>query len=72
MFALPDAPDIASCLRTGYPSPPRKHFCARCGDPAQVYGDTSGYLCRSCAVDEFFALTEDEQLDLLGFEALDG
>ena len=69
MFDLPDAPDIARTMRTGYPDPPRRHVCAICGDVATVYGDT-GALCKRCAIDKWDELTDAEKLELLGFDYL--
>ena len=70
MCDLPDAPDIARTLRTGYPDIPEKYHCAKCGAPAEVYGETSGYLCLDCALDKWDELTDAEKLDLLGFDYL--
>lgn len=70
MFDLPDHPDIANALRTGYPTPPREELCCKCGLPAECYGDTSGFLCFACAREEFDDLTDEEAVELLGFEIL--
>ena len=68
MSDLPDAPDIARTMRTGYPGTPRRHVCSICGDVATVYGDTSGELCVPCALDKWDELTDAEKLNLLGFD----
>ena len=70
MFDLPDAPDIARTMRTGYPGTPRRHVCSICGDVATVYGDTSGEMCVPCALNVWNELTDDEKLELLGFDYL--
>ena len=67
---LPDAPDIARTMRTGYPDEPQKHICAKCGEVAAVIGDTSGELCIPCALEEWDGLTDAEKLELLGFDYL--
>lgn len=66
--SIPDHPDIAAALRTGYPYRRSAAVpCRRCGNPAEVHGDTSGNLCIECALEEWDELTEDEKLDKLGF-----
>ena len=70
MFDLPDAPDIERTMRTGYPYPVKRHVCAHCGDVATVYGDTYGDLCVPCALNVWNELTDDEKLELLGFDYL--
>lgn len=67
---FPDAPEIARCLDTGHPYPLAYHECQKCGAEAQCYGDTSGYLCFECAKEEFDDLTDEEAVELLGFEVL--
>ena len=69
MSDLPDAPDIARTMRTGYPGIPRRHVCSICGDVATVYGD-SGEMCVPCALDKWDELTDAEKLNLLGFDYL--
>lgn len=59
------------CMCAGY-ARPQVHECARCGDTATCYGDTSGYLCTACALEEWDDLTTAEQLEKLGFERLGG
>lgn len=70
MFDLPDAPDIARTMRTGYPDIITQHVCCVCGEPATVYGDTEGFMCTGCAIDKWGKLTDAEKLDLLGFDYL--
>lgn len=71
MTNIPDHPEIARCLCTGYPHPRQHYECQKCGAPAECYGDTSGYLCFDCAKGEFDDLTDEEAVELLGFEVLD-
>lgn len=70
MKQLPDHPDIARCLCTGYAHPIPTQECRICGRPAECYGDTSGYLCFDCAREEFDNLGDEEAVELLGFEVL--
>ena len=71
MSNFPDHPDIARCLCSGYPHPRRIHECRKCGAPAQCYGEDGDYLCFSCARAEFEDLSDEEAVELLGFEVLD-
>ena len=68
---IPDHPEIARCLCTGYPHPRQTHECCICGASAQCYGNDSGYKCFDCAKEEFDDLTDEEAVELLGFEVLD-
>ena len=70
MSTLPDAPDIARTLRTGYPDIVTSHDCSRCGNTATVYGDSYGFMCTACAIDTWDELTDSEKLSLLGFDYL--
>ena len=70
MERIPDHPEIARCLCTGYPHPHPYHECQKCGAPAECYGDTSGFLCFDCAKEEFEELTDEEAVELLGFEVI--
>lgn len=51
---IPDHPDIASAMATGYPSwnQPKSHYCDRCGrclDDETIYEDDDyEYLCEYC------------------------
>lgn len=64
---LPDAPDIACALRTGYPRLPETHQCRLCGAPAQCFG-RDNYWCFDCARRAFDALSDEDAVELLGFE----
>ena len=66
-----DHPQIERALATGYPNPPEKHVCCRCGDPARVYHDDKGFMCFSCARFMFEYLKDEEAVELLGFEVLE-
>lgn len=70
MTNFPDHPEIARCQDTGHPYPRAYHECQKCGAVAECYGDTSGYLCFECAKEEFDDLTDEEAVELLGFEVL--
>lgn len=71
MFAnITDHPGIANALRTGYPTQLKKELCRKCGEPAECYGDTSGYLCFACAREEFDDMGDEEAVEPLGFEVL--
>lgn len=51
---IPDHPDIASALRTGYPTFGKdiSHYCEECGcclDDRNMYSDSAhDYLCKDC------------------------
>lgn len=73
MEQIPDAPDIARCLRTGYPSEP--YFppeCPRCGDPIETaYLIDNEWVCRECFeewLDEEFSEDADALADKLKIE----
>ena len=70
MFDLPDHPDIANALRTGYPQPEELPTCNVCGAIAQCWAASSGYRCFECARDEFSLLDDEEAVEKLGFEVL--
>lgn len=65
-----DHPEIEHCLCTGYAHPIPTYECSKCGQTAECYGDTSGYLCFSCAREEFDDMGDEEAVELLGFEVL--
>ena len=54
MLNLPDHPEIAMAMRTGYPSwnQPKSHYCEECGkciDDEDVYEDVGhDFLCEDC------------------------
>ena len=71
MEHIPDAPDIARTLRTGYPGEP--HFppeCPRCGDPMDTaYLIDNQWQCGECFeewLDEQFTALECEPLRASG------
>ena len=71
MFDLPDAPDIARTMRTGYPYPEERQMCEKCGEEVATRTSiTHGNLCTSCALLVWNELTDEEKLDLLGFDYL--
>lgn len=54
-YSLPDHPDIASALRTGYPvnGQPKPIYCGECGQRLdcehEIYEDQGyDYLCKDC------------------------
>ena len=70
MDHIPDAPDIARTLRTGYPDEP--YFppeCPRCGDPMDTeYLIDGEWVCRECFeewLDELFSNDPDRIADAL-------
>lgn len=64
-------PAVTSALRYGYPARSEKHFCIICNAPATCWGSTSGYRCFNCAKAEFEELTDEEAVELLGFEVIE-
>ena len=71
MINIPDHPDVANAMRYGYPNTPYERIYCSCGAPAQCWGSTSGYKCFSCAREEYNELTNEEAVELLGFEVID-
>ena len=71
MSNFPDHPDIANAIRYGYPHTPRERIYCTCGAPAQCWGATSGYKCFDCAKKEFEDLTDEEAVEILGFEVIE-
>ena len=66
-----DHPQIERALATGYPYPIEEPVCCRCGDPAAAYHNDKGYMCIDCARFQFEYLSDDDALELLGFEVLE-
>lgn len=64
-------PGVARCLETGDPTPSETHYCTKCGAVAQCYKENSGDLCFDCAREKFEDLTDEEAVELLGFEVID-
>lgn len=64
-------PEITRCLRTGYPREQEEHFCRLCGSAAKVYREDKGFMCFDCARYAFEDLSDEEAVELLGFEVID-
>ena len=62
-------PGITRCQKTGHAYPQETEMC-KCGHVATHYGDTSGFMCVDCALTEWDGLSEEEQLEMLGFEPI--
>lgn len=71
MNNIPEEYGIANTLRYGEPNKPEQHVCNKCGKMADCWGETSGYKCFECAREEFDDLTDEEAVELLGFEVIE-
>ena len=73
MQQLPDHPDIATALATGYPKLYNPLLCDACKDVIQTgeyYGECDGrIICSDCIEDEWKELTAEEKFVALGYDS---
>ena len=70
---LPDHPDIATALATGYHKLYKPLLCDTCKDVIQTgeyYGECDGrIICEDCIEDEWRELTAREKFERLGYDS---